>query len=108
MVSFLEALYALIPLAFIAAIVLHVKGQRSAARWLGLAGVVVALLAVALYWYLGSSAEGTASAEPVEPSPSFRNVVSPTAYVGDAQCATCHVSAASAYRQHAMASSFHP
>jgi predicted CXXCH cytochrome family protein len=42
-----------------------------------------------------------------EPSPLFRNVATPTSYVGDAACTTCHADAASAYRLHAMASSFH-
>jgi tetratricopeptide (TPR) repeat protein len=42
-----------------------------------------------------------------EPSPHFRNVDTKTSYVGDAACTTCHVRETSAYRQHAMASSFH-
>ena len=42
-----------------------------------------------------------------DPSPRFRNVDSPTAYVGDAACATCHAAETSAYRQHAMSQSFH-
>ena len=44
---------------------------------------------------------------PDEPSPPFRNVQSPTSYVGDVACSTCHASEAVAYRQHAMAQSFH-
>ncbi len=43
-----------------------------------------------------------------ELSPLFRNVETSTAYVGDEACATCHADAASAYRSHAMARSFHP
>lgn len=42
-----------------------------------------------------------------EPSPPFRNVGTATAYVGDEACADCHADAASAYREHAMARSFH-
>jgi tetratricopeptide (TPR) repeat protein len=44
---------------------------------------------------------------PDEPSPPFRNVETPTSSVGDAACTTCHAPEAAAYRQHAMASSFH-
>ena len=44
---------------------------------------------------------------PDEPSPSFRNVDGPTAYIGDAACTGCHAAEASAYREHAMARSFH-
>jgi Tfp pilus assembly protein PilF len=44
---------------------------------------------------------------PDEPSPRFRNVETPTSYVGDAACSTCHAREAAAYRQHAMAQSFH-
>ena len=43
-----------------------------------------------------------------EPSPLFRNVSTPTAYLGDSACASCHAAETSAYRQHAMAKSFHP
>ena len=43
-----------------------------------------------------------------EPSPTFRNVASATAYVGDSACASCHRSEAAAYQKHAMAQSFHP
>lgn len=42
-----------------------------------------------------------------EPSPPFRNIDTRTPYVGDSACATCHVAETSAYRQHAMAQSFH-
>ena len=49
----------------------------------------------------------TASA-PEEPSPRFRNVDAPTAYVGDAACVSCHARETSVYRTHAMAQSFHP
>ena len=42
-----------------------------------------------------------------EPAPSFRNVEAPTRYVGDSACVACHAGEASAYRQHAMATSFH-
>ena len=49
---------------------------------------------------------GVAPAE--EPSPLFRNVSTPTAYLGDSECASCHAAETSAYRQHAMAKSFHP
>lgn len=38
----------------------------------------------------------------------FRNVAAPTAYVGDAPCAECHAKETTTYRQHSMASSFHP
>ena len=48
-----------------------------------------------------------ADSPPDEPSPRFRNVDSLTSYVGDAACSTCHAAEASAYRQHAMARSFH-
>ena len=44
---------------------------------------------------------------PDEPSPAFRNVDRPTAYVGDASCSSCHAREASVYRQHAMSRSFH-
>lgn len=43
-----------------------------------------------------------------EPAPFYRNVSSPTAYVGDSSCASCHLKEAAVYRQHAMAQSFHP
>jgi Tfp pilus assembly protein PilF len=42
-----------------------------------------------------------------EPSPHFRNVDTRAPYVGDAACASCHASETAAYRQHAMAQSFH-
>lgn len=35
---------------------------------------------------------------PDAPSPHFRNVAAPTAYVGDAACADCHASETAAYR----------
>jgi Tfp pilus assembly protein PilF len=58
-----------------------------------------------------STPQATASETPVtvpdEPSPPFRNVENPTSYVGDAACSSCHVREATAYRQHAMAQSFH-
>lgn len=47
------------------------------------------------------------SAPPDEPSPTFRNVDGPAAYVGDAACASCHAREATAYARHAMAKSFH-
>lgn len=53
-----------------------------------------------------SSPPKTATALPDTPSPPFRNVLAPTAYVGDSACSTCHAEKASAYRQHAMAQSF--
>lgn len=56
MVNVLEALYVLTPLAFIGAIVLHVKGRRIAARRLGFVGALAALLAIVLYWYLSPTA----------------------------------------------------
>jgi predicted CXXCH cytochrome family protein len=49
----------------------------------------------------------TASLED-ERSPAFRNVETPTSYVGDAACASCHAGETSAYHKHAMAQSFHP
>ena len=42
-----------------------------------------------------------------EPSPPFRNVETPVAYVGDSACTTCHAAETAAYRQHAMSRSFH-
>ena len=45
---------------------------------------------------------------PDTPSPLFRNVAAPTAYVGDASCAGCHASETAAYRQHAMSRTFRP
>ncbi len=53
------------------------------------------------------SEESAASALPDEPSPVFRNVEQPTAYVGDKACSSCHAAEASTYHQHAMAQSFH-
>jgi Tfp pilus assembly protein PilF len=44
---------------------------------------------------------------PEEPSPHFRNVDTRTSYVGDGACASCHVRETAAYREHAMAQSFH-
>ena len=49
----------------------------------------------------------TTAADSEEPSPRFRNVETPAAYVGDSLCSTCHAREASAYRRHAMAQSFH-
>ena len=46
-----------------------------------------------------SSTPQTTTTRADEPSPRFRNVDSPTAYVGDAACATCHAAETSAYRQ---------
>ena len=37
----------------------------------------------------------------------FRNVATPTAYVGDSACASCHAAAAASYAKHSMAKSFH-
>lgn len=55
-----------------------------------------------------SLAEVGASAEPAdEPSLPFRNIQQSTAYAGDAACASCHARETTAYRQHAMAQSFH-
>lgn len=42
-----------------------------------------------------------------EPAPSFRNVSTATAYVGDTNCTSCHAAETAAYRQHAMSKSFH-
>jgi tetratricopeptide (TPR) repeat protein len=50
---------------------------------------------------------GSADVAQDEPSPLFRNVASPTSYVGDSACASCHAQETETYRQHAMASSFH-
>ena len=44
---------------------------------------------------------------PDEPSPLFRNVSAPTAYVGDSACVTFHEPQTAAYRQHAMSQTFH-
>ena len=44
---------------------------------------------------------------PDEPAPVFRSIETPTAYVGDAACASCHSAEATAYEQHAMSRSFH-
>jgi tetratricopeptide (TPR) repeat protein len=54
-----------------------------------------------------SSAPEAPPTLPDEPSPAFRNVDAPTAYVGDEACVSCHTSEASAYRQHDMSRSFH-
>jgi Tfp pilus assembly protein PilF len=48
-----------------------------------------------------------AAALPDEPSPTFRNVATPTTYVGDSACANCHAQETTAYRQHAMSETFH-
>ena len=56
-----------------------------------------------------SSVEGESpplAEPPDEPSPTFRNVAQPTAYVGDATCASCHARETAVYRQHAMSRSF--
>ena len=53
-----------------------------------------------------ASPELTALAD--EPSPRFRNVDTPTSYVGDASCTTCHAREAAVYGQHAMSQTFHP
>ncbi|MGQ0713741.1 MAG: hypothetical protein ACT4PJ_08410 [Gemmatimonadaceae bacterium] len=42
-----------------------------------------------------------------QPTPLFRNVATPTSYVGDTPCLSCHADAAAAYRKNAMASTFH-
>ena len=47
------------------------------------------------------------AALPDEPSPPFRNVDVPTAYVGDSACVACHATEATAYEQHGMSRSFH-
>lgn len=44
---------------------------------------------------------------PEEPSPVFRNVSSPTSYVGEDACVSCHTEQATTYRQHSMSRSFH-
>ncbi len=49
----------------------------------------------------------TSALSPAAPLPRFRNIESTTAYVGDQACASCHEEAASSYRTHAMARSFH-
>ncbi len=56
----------------------------------------------------GRSSQSEAPASlPDEPSPLFRNVEAPTAYVGDAGCTSCHAPEASTYAHHAMSRSFH-
>ena len=72
--------------------------------------VAVAALSLAACGGEGRQPSHAAAAPPEPPSPSsppFRNVATPTAYVGDAACAACHTSAAAVYRQHPMAQSFH-
>ena len=49
----------------------------------------------------------TVASLPDEPSPPFRNVDAPTAYVGDSACVSCHATEATAYDQHGMSRSFH-
>jgi Tfp pilus assembly protein PilF len=49
----------------------------------------------------------TVASLPDEPSPPFRNVDAPTAYVGDSACVSCHAAEATAYEQHGMSQSFH-
>jgi tetratricopeptide (TPR) repeat protein len=41
------------------------------------------------------------------PAPVFQNVATPTDYVGDAACASCHAEESEGYRQHGMAHSFY-
>ena len=54
---------------------------------------------------VGMCACGTPGAD--EPaSPPFQNVVEDIAYVGDAQCATCHEAEFDGYREHGMARGF--
>lgn len=71
-----------------------------------LRGALIALIVAA-----GGACDGSRDVVSTEvadgASPRFRNVESPTAYVGDAACASCHVAEARAYGQHAMAQSFH-
>lgn len=49
----------------------------------------------------------SSTSAPAEPAPSFRNVATTTAYVGDTSCVSCHAAETSAYRQTAMSKSFH-
>ena len=69
--------------------------------------VAVAVLSVAACGGEGRQPSHAVAPPPEPPSPTFRNVATPTAYVGDAACTACHASAAAAYRQHPMAQSFH-
>ncbi|MEJ2370618.1 MAG: tetratricopeptide repeat protein [Gemmatimonadales bacterium] len=55
-----------------------------------------------------ASLAGSTAPLPEEPSPPFRNIDTATPYVGDEACGRCHEEAASAYRAHGMARSFHP
>lgn len=57
--------------------------------------------------HAGEAPASPAPEPPDEPSPRFRNVDAPTAYVGDAACTSCHARETSVYRTHAMAQSFH-
>lgn len=50
---------------------------------------------------------GSAAAPPDSVEVRFANVATPTAYVGDSTCASCHAAAAASYAQHSMARSFH-
>jgi Tfp pilus assembly protein PilF len=82
-------------------------------RRAGNAGVRVHLIALSLGLasLLASCDRGAPSQATMlvadEPSPPFRNVETPTAYVGDSACTSCHAAETSAYRQHAMSRSFH-
>jgi tetratricopeptide (TPR) repeat protein len=85
------------------------RGGRLISRQLG-TSLVLPLLLAAVVTLLGcerSSRSQTTASVPDEPSPPFRNVETPTSYVGDAACSTCHAREGSVYRQHAMARSFH-
>lgn len=65
------------------------------------------LLPVVLGWSCSEPSTSRTSI-PEEPSPPFRNVDTPTAFVGDEACTSCHESEASAYATNYMARSFHP
>ncbi|MEO6529222.1 MAG: cytochrome c3 family protein [Gemmatimonadaceae bacterium] len=78
---------------------------------------VVAVVLIGAAATLGCDRESSPANSPTPPpvaelpdaaSPHFRNVDLPTSYVGDAACSSCHAAQASAYRQNAMAQSFHP
>ncbi|MEP6731825.1 MAG: tetratricopeptide repeat protein [bacterium] len=70
-------------------------------------GVVLLVLALASTGCDRAEQPAASVAVRDEPSPSFRNVDAPTAYVGDSACASCHATEASVYRQHYMSQSFH-
>ena len=57
--------------------------------------------------HVSEASIASAPEPPDEPSARFRNVDTPTAYVGDAACASCHARETAVYRTHAMAQSFH-